>query len=539
MTWKVINISNPGTSTKFGSDDMDKISNMLNGNTNVDSVSMNSEWSFRDSKFKLRDSDNTHDYTFRTGNLTGNREISIPVILANDAMCLAGVNNNFITQQTIRDDLNNDVLYLYRNINTNGSQVQLNFDMNDSASNRDTYVDLDAKIVDNTSGSEDGRLDVRVVAAGNKHEMFRIESDMIRFGDINLYGQLAATGLTALRTYTFPDVTTKLAGLASANTFTAAQKIDLDTTNLLVVRRDTNTATSEASIQYIMEDSANADQEYAREYAEIVTNTAGSETGFWEVQTVISGFVGSRLRVNSDGDLSCGANNRVRMRDDNISAQRTYDFVDYSDIIPTGYSSISNPYISDITGASVKRQGMWTGMTSTNSEGILATGCTAINNTANYQNTTEGHGQTYATGAVANNNAGLRWTSTRFRREWGNYMIVRLNVSSTSDIRIFVGWSSDTNEIAGETTLNNFSGAGVGKRTGDTNWFTMVNDGDATEDRVDTGVAFSTSTVTIQLGLDATSFRGKIGSTSFTAGAADKTINILPIWVKTGAVVEV
>lgn len=221
-------------------------------------------------------------------------------------------------------------------------------------------------------------------------------------------------------------------------------------------------------------------------------------------------------------------------------------------------TGITNPYLAATTNATVVRDGIFTAGTSTNTQGLLSGGGTAIGSSTMIFDTTEGLGPRYSTGAVANANAGLRWTTAFMRREWGAYMIVRILPSSTSDIRCFVGWSSDTAEIAGETTLNNFSGAGVGKRAGDTNWFTMVNDGDATEDRVDTGVAFAASAVTIELALNSTNFRSKIGTTTNTAvttelpaastdlsihveietgaGAADKNIQIFPIYVRNGPI---
>jgi hypothetical protein len=39
MTWKVVNIADTGTSIKFGADDLDKVSNLLNG-SDIDSVKL-------------------------------------------------------------------------------------------------------------------------------------------------------------------------------------------------------------------------------------------------------------------------------------------------------------------------------------------------------------------------------------------------------------------------------------------------------------------------------------------------------------------
>ncbi len=260
--------------------------------------------------------------------------------------------------------------------------------------------------------------------------------------------------------------------------------------------------------------------------------------------------------------IKIGTNGRVIIADTEQTANRTFTFPDITDIVNTKTLTISNPYSGSGSSATLVRTGIFQPITDTNpADGILSSGLTITGTGGTVNDTTNGKGRSFATGAVANANAGVRWTNQFFRREWGNYMVLRVGFSSTSDIRVFIGWSSDTNDIAGETTLNNFSGCGVGKRTADTNWFTMRNDGDATEDRVDTSIAFATTVVTIELALDATSFRSKIAGTTQTAqtteipasttmlnpiiqvetgaGAADKVITIYPIWAQTGTVLPI
>ena len=231
--------------------------------------------------------------------------------------------------------------------------------------------------------------------------------------------------------------------------------------------------------------------------------------------------------------------------------------VDIAEVKGRGMKELSwpSPYHA-VNSAGTLRTGFWHGLTGTLGTGSLSS-ATAIGTPSDLTDATEGFGQAFATGAVSGNNAGLRWSSVAyFRREWGNFLITRVSFSSTSDIRVFIGWSDSSAEVAGETTLNNQSGCGVGKRAGDTNWFTMRNDGDATEDRVDTGITFATTAVTIELELDSTSFRSRIGTAQQTAqtteipasttmlfphveietgtGAATKTMNVFPIWVRTG-----
>jgi hypothetical protein len=232
-----------------------------------------------------------------------------------------------------------------------------------------------------------------------------------------------------------------------------------------------------------------------------------------------------------------------------------YNFGDTTENILKG-TGCDNPYCGAGSGATLRRTGLFPACASAEGTGYVGGTLTAIGTSSSARSTIEGFGQDYDTTALANANAGLRQGAARFRREWGMYCKGRLKISSTSDIRLFIGWSSDTAEIAGETTLNNFSGVGIGKRTGDTNWFTMRNDGDATEDRVDTTIAANTNFFTFELQLDATNFRSSIGGVEQTAqtteipasatdlafhceietgsGAASKVITILPIFFRSG-----
>jgi len=53
MTWKIINIGDQGTNSKFGGDDMDKISRYFSAALDIDTVDINSPTSFRSTKLQL------------------------------------------------------------------------------------------------------------------------------------------------------------------------------------------------------------------------------------------------------------------------------------------------------------------------------------------------------------------------------------------------------------------------------------------------------------------------------------------------------
>lgn len=275
----------------------------------------------------------------------------------------------------------------------------------------------------------------------------------------------------------------------------------------------------------------------------IVKDNGGFGLDFTSANCTNETIIGNQFTGNASGSVA-DANQIGNFERDNLG------YFTHPDI---------DPYSTKGEGSNTKRWGAWMGNQATSGVGLLATDLTAIGTPTDAVSTAEGIGVSFATGAVANANAGLRQTNNFFRREWGCYIKLRCDFSSTSDIRVFIGFSSDTAEIAGETTLNNFSGVGIGKRTADTNWFTYRNDGDATEDRTDTGVVFSTVARTIEIQLNATNFKSRLGgamnATETTelpasatnlhfhaqietgAGAATKTLTLYPIYVCSGELI--
>jgi hypothetical protein len=69
----------------------------------------------------------------------------------------------------------------------------------------------------------------------------------------------------------------------------------------LQLKRDTNTATAEWGTQYVADDSASAEETYAKLNAIINTNTAGSEDGGLILYAIDGGTLKEVLRVQEDG----------------------------------------------------------------------------------------------------------------------------------------------------------------------------------------------------------------------------------------------
>jgi hypothetical protein len=89
MVWKEsTNISSVGTSTKFGAADINKYSQLLKGNADVDTVDINSSWTQRSSKYFLRNPANTFSYTFIAAAIATNRNLTFPLLTGNDTLAV-------------------------------------------------------------------------------------------------------------------------------------------------------------------------------------------------------------------------------------------------------------------------------------------------------------------------------------------------------------------------------------------------------------------------------------------------------------------
>lgn len=96
MTWATITGAGTTTATKFFGDITNKFSGMFNGTDISDTVTIDTAvtWTFKGSAFKIRDSDNSHSYTFVGDNLAGNYNITLPLLTGNDVLVTADVQQN-------------------------------------------------------------------------------------------------------------------------------------------------------------------------------------------------------------------------------------------------------------------------------------------------------------------------------------------------------------------------------------------------------------------------------------------------------------
>jgi len=91
MTWKVINISDAGTGSKFGSDDLDKVNKGFSG-TDVDDYDINSDFVFRSGKLNIRNPANTFNYNIVGGAITtSNKTLNLPLLTGTDTFVVTGL----------------------------------------------------------------------------------------------------------------------------------------------------------------------------------------------------------------------------------------------------------------------------------------------------------------------------------------------------------------------------------------------------------------------------------------------------------------
>jgi hypothetical protein len=163
---------------------------------------------------------------------------------------------------------NNGGLILRNNVSTNGTNTELYFDALDSGAASQSYGLIRSEIIDNTAGSEDGKLEFATVTAGSLTEK------MILWEDGSL--EVLAGQISVIR--------------------------DANNTLLDLYRTD-NSVGNQNSFTFYLQDSGSAKQFYSQISSEIVTATAGSEDGLLRFYNVRGGGNRNVLTLNQLGEL--------------------------------------------------------------------------------------------------------------------------------------------------------------------------------------------------------------------------------------------
>jgi hypothetical protein len=86
MTWKQVTNSDAGDADHFGGNDFDKISQLFSATSAVDTVDINSDWTFRNNRMFVRNPANTFSYQFTAAAIAANRVITLPLLTAGDTL---------------------------------------------------------------------------------------------------------------------------------------------------------------------------------------------------------------------------------------------------------------------------------------------------------------------------------------------------------------------------------------------------------------------------------------------------------------------
>lgn len=110
------------------------------------------------------------------------------------------------------------LLTLYKPSNTAADRVSLDFSMNNSTPAEVVLASIRSTAATFTAGSENGQLEIWTKNTGTMARRFVVnQNGTLNFGS-NLRVILTETGLTAGRTFTFPDATTTLVGADTTQT---------------------------------------------------------------------------------------------------------------------------------------------------------------------------------------------------------------------------------------------------------------------------------------------------------------------------------
>jgi hypothetical protein len=108
--------------------------------------------------------------------------------------------------------------------------------------------------------------------------------------------------------------------LNTANVFTAAQKVSLNSETVLTAHRTSNTInTDSVAIDLSMNNSSSAETVISSIKTLMNSNTAGSETGQLEFYVKSSGVMARRFLVNSAGTAFIGTNARLRLTETGLT----------------------------------------------------------------------------------------------------------------------------------------------------------------------------------------------------------------------------
>jgi hypothetical protein len=521
LVWKKVNNADAGTSTKFGGNDLDKVSDLFSG-VDVDDVDINSDFTTRSGKRKLRNPANTFDYIEATSAIVADRTVTEPLLTGDDTRVYQA-HSQALTNKTIDLDLNTLPHFetaAYYTVYIAGSTVKcrdniLGTIVSSSATNPEIPIQF---AIDNGIGK-------RVYVANGSYNLnaaftgFNIDVDSADMhlyldprailnvpsgysGSVIIFNDGASLTTVEGGRINDPGLTRAYTGIYMHNTGATTAGVNSCKVYNMYIRnanRGIYLHTEGVAPKGWINGNTFRDIFIDRTITHIEFNQVAGSFGINR-----NSFFNLGLQCESgvSNDVSvknvAGRMNEfyaVKVWDIEAGAKRctitekAFDTVIvgglmtgvaayYTDlghrtrVIADEATRSNNPVVYEMP--DVKKTGVMQGHNA-NGDGLLLA-VTSVGG-ANNTDVTDGLFYRYSTGAVSGNNAGFRYTAAIAYRQWEPYWKSQFRLNTTTNARVWIGWKSVGAEPAGDDDLNAASGFMVGCRAADTTFMNIRNDG--------------------------------------------------------------
>jgi hypothetical protein len=148
MVWKIVTISNPGSATQYGADDITKINRYLSGvdltlETASDKVDIGTPTTFNTDALKIKAPTSGFSYIVRGQDIAADRIISLPLMTGPGELALAGVG-------TVNDWGTNMQTFRHQNIQFRNPLNTFSYILNTGAITADRNISLPVLTADDT-----------------------------------------------------------------------------------------------------------------------------------------------------------------------------------------------------------------------------------------------------------------------------------------------------------------------------------------------------------------------------------------------------
>jgi hypothetical protein len=279
---------------------LDYASNLINVNASRKLV-------LKTSSFLLSDTGNDHNWILvAAGDLAASRNITLPILTANDTFVFAAH-----TQTLTNKTLTSPVISTISNTGTLTLPTSTDTLVGRATTDTLTNKTLTSPIINSPTLTNSGNtltLPTTTDTLVGRDTTDTLTNKTIS-GSSNTLSNIPDGALSA-----------NVPLLNTANVFTAAQKVSLNSETVLTAHRTSNTInTDSVAIDLSMNNSSSAETVISSIKTLMNSNTAGSETGQLEFYVKSSGVMARRFLVNSAGTAFIGTNARLRLTETGLT----------------------------------------------------------------------------------------------------------------------------------------------------------------------------------------------------------------------------